>query len=103
MFPHQTFRGDGAALPANCRAFWSARDGGLGLPWVEQRPALDRFGEAPLRARREAQSKSRRTQGRGSAPVFRVTRKAMGLFDKFKAGLRKTHSKLAHEIKRIIT
>ena len=27
----------------------------------------------------------------------------MGLFDKFKAGLQKTHSKLAHEIKRIIT
>src|SRR5262250_2979624 len=27
----------------------------------------------------------------------------MGLFDKFKAGLQKTHSKLTHEIKRIIT
>lgn len=27
----------------------------------------------------------------------------MGLFDKFKAGLQKTHTKLAHEIKRIIT
>src|SRR5262245_56347584 len=27
----------------------------------------------------------------------------MGLFDKFKAGLQKTHSKLAHEIKRIVT
>jgi fused signal recognition particle receptor len=27
----------------------------------------------------------------------------MGLFDKFKAGLLKTHSKLAHEIKRIVT
>jgi fused signal recognition particle receptor len=27
----------------------------------------------------------------------------MGLFDKFKAGLQKTHSKLAHEIKRVIT
>lgn len=27
----------------------------------------------------------------------------MGLFDRFKAGLRKTHSRLAHEIKRIIT
>jgi len=27
----------------------------------------------------------------------------MGLFDKFKAGLAKTHAKLAHEIKRIIT
>jgi fused signal recognition particle receptor len=27
----------------------------------------------------------------------------MGLFDKFKAGLRKTHGKLAHEIKRIVT
>ena len=27
----------------------------------------------------------------------------MGLFQKFKAGLAKTHSKLAHEIKRIIT
>jgi fused signal recognition particle receptor len=27
----------------------------------------------------------------------------MGLFDKFKAGLKKTHSRLAHEIKRIIT
>jgi len=27
----------------------------------------------------------------------------MGLFAKFKAGLRKTHSKLAHEIKRIVT
>jgi fused signal recognition particle receptor len=27
----------------------------------------------------------------------------MGLFDKFKAGLAKTHSKLAHEIKRIVT
>jgi fused signal recognition particle receptor len=27
----------------------------------------------------------------------------MGLFDKFKAGLQKTHSKLVHEIKRIIT
>ncbi|HWH69839.1 MAG TPA: signal recognition particle-docking protein FtsY [Candidatus Sulfotelmatobacter sp.] len=27
----------------------------------------------------------------------------MGLFDKFKAGLQKTHSKLAHEIKRIIS
>jgi fused signal recognition particle receptor len=27
----------------------------------------------------------------------------MGLFDKFKAGLQKTHNKLAHEIKRIIT
>ena len=27
----------------------------------------------------------------------------MGLFAKFKAGLQKTHSKLAHEIKRIIT
>src|SRR6266516_3997865 len=27
----------------------------------------------------------------------------MGLFDKFKAGLQKTHSQLAHEIKRIVT
>jgi len=27
----------------------------------------------------------------------------MGLFDKFKAGLQKTHNKLAHEIKRIVT
>src|SRR5579863_6229081 len=27
----------------------------------------------------------------------------MGLFDKFKAGLQKTHAKLTHEIKRIIT
>jgi fused signal recognition particle receptor len=27
----------------------------------------------------------------------------MGLFDKFKAGLNKTHSKLVHEIKRIVT
>jgi fused signal recognition particle receptor len=27
----------------------------------------------------------------------------MGLFNKFKAGLQKTHSKLAHEIKRIVT
>jgi fused signal recognition particle receptor len=27
----------------------------------------------------------------------------MGLFDKFKAGLQKTHNKLAHEIKRILT
>ena len=27
----------------------------------------------------------------------------MGLFAKFKAGLQKTHSKLAHEIKRIVT
>ncbi|MDB6109906.1 MAG: Signal recognition particle receptor FtsY [Pedosphaera sp.] len=27
----------------------------------------------------------------------------MGLFDKFKAGLQKTHAKLAHEIKRIVT
>ena len=27
----------------------------------------------------------------------------MGLFDKFKAGLQKTHSKLSHEIKRIVT
>src|SRR5215469_201922 len=27
----------------------------------------------------------------------------MGLFAKFKAGLQKTHTKLAHEIKRIVT
>src|SRR5262245_19399469 len=27
----------------------------------------------------------------------------MGLFEKFKAGLQKTHTKLAHEIKRIVT
>ena len=27
----------------------------------------------------------------------------MGLFDKLKAGLQKTHAKLAHEIKRIVT
>ena len=27
----------------------------------------------------------------------------MGLFDKFKAGLQKTQSKLTHEIKRIVT
>ena len=27
----------------------------------------------------------------------------MGLFDKFKAGLQKTHSQLAHEIRRIVT
>src|SRR5258707_7227023 len=27
----------------------------------------------------------------------------MGLFDKFKAGLQKTHGKLTHEIKRIVT
>jgi hypothetical protein len=27
----------------------------------------------------------------------------MGLFDKFKAGLERTHRKLAHEIKRIVT
>src|SRR6478672_11319016 len=27
----------------------------------------------------------------------------MGLFDKFKAGLQKTHNKLTHEIKRIVT
>src|SRR5438094_6106709 len=27
----------------------------------------------------------------------------MGLFDKLKAGLQKTHSKLVHEIKRIVT
>src|SRR5215212_6618021 len=27
----------------------------------------------------------------------------MGLFDKFKSGLQKTHSKLTHEIKRIVT
>src|ERR1700691_1418390 len=27
----------------------------------------------------------------------------MGLFDKFKAGLAKTHAKLTHEIKRIVT
>src|SRR5262249_48047626 len=27
----------------------------------------------------------------------------MGLFEKFKAGLQKTHSKLSHEIRRIVT
>src|SRR2546423_6302453 len=27
----------------------------------------------------------------------------MGLFDRFKAGLQKTHNQLAHEIKRIVT
>ena len=27
----------------------------------------------------------------------------MGLFEKFKAGLQKTHSKLVHEMKRIVT
>src|ERR1041385_6384424 len=27
----------------------------------------------------------------------------MGLFDKFKSGLQKTHNKLTHEIKRIVT
>src|SRR6516162_8134461 len=27
----------------------------------------------------------------------------MGLFDKFRAGLQKTHTRLAHEIKRIVT
>jgi len=27
----------------------------------------------------------------------------MGLFEKFKGGLHKTHSRLAHEIKRIVT
>ena len=27
----------------------------------------------------------------------------MGLFDKFKAGLQKSHNKLVHEIKRIVT
>src|SRR5260370_35383100 len=27
----------------------------------------------------------------------------MGLFEKFKAGLQKTHARLAHEIKRVIT
>src|SRR5438309_12115074 len=27
----------------------------------------------------------------------------MGLFDKFKTGLQKTHNKLAHEIKRIVS
>ena len=27
----------------------------------------------------------------------------MGLFDKFKEGLKKTHEKLSHEIKRIVT
>src|SRR5882757_8393840 len=27
----------------------------------------------------------------------------MGLFEKFKAGLQKTHAKLAHEIRRIVT
>ena len=27
----------------------------------------------------------------------------MGLFDKFKAGLQKTHNRLTHEIQRIIT
>src|SRR5882724_9468664 len=27
----------------------------------------------------------------------------MGLFDKFKAGLQKTHARLTHEIKRIVT
>src|SRR5580700_1519225 len=27
----------------------------------------------------------------------------MGLFEKFKAGLQKTHAKLTHEIKRIVT
>jgi len=27
----------------------------------------------------------------------------MGLFDKFKAGLQKTHARLTHELKRIIT
>ena len=27
----------------------------------------------------------------------------MGLFSKFRAGLQKTHSKLAHEIKRIVS
>ena len=27
----------------------------------------------------------------------------MGFFDKFKAGLQKTHNKLVHEIKRIVT
>jgi len=34
-------------------------------------------------------------------PQFAIP--SMGLFAKFKEGLRKTHSKLAHEIKRIIT
>src|SRR5262245_11275532 len=28
---------------------------------------------------------------------------AMGLFDKFKTGLQKTHSRLTHELKRIVT
>jgi hypothetical protein len=27
----------------------------------------------------------------------------MGLFDKFKAGLQKTHDKLVHEITRVVT
>src|SRR6185295_3479436 len=32
-----------------------------------------------------------------------VVKLPMGLFSKFKAGLQKTHSQLAHEIKRIVT
>src|SRR5262249_14000118 len=37
------------------------------------------------------------------AALSTIRTDTMGLFDKFKAGLQKTHSKLTHEIKRIVT
>lgn len=41
--------------------------------------------------------------GRATPPPRHLHRHNMGLFQKFKEGLRKTHDQLTHEIKRIIT
>src|SRR5438270_658335 len=37
------------------------------------------------------------------APSAHLALISMGLFDKFRAGLQKTHNRLTHEIKRIVT
>src|SRR5690348_3869980 len=109
MFSYETLNQHVRALSGDGRQISPAHHRRFGLSWVQQGQTAHRHRQTALRKRGETQvegreSKVERWNGRNSGSRrSSLDSRQMNLFAKFKAGLQKTHSKLAHEIKRIVT
>src|SRR5579864_3463222 len=100
MFSHEAFDFHGRTLPGTDGPLRIAGDRRLRLPRVEQGQTADWNYQTSLSARRETQNPLGTIQNLAdpwlSGSFFPAPHSAlkMGLFDKFKAGLQKTHSRL---------
>src|SRR5262245_23932212 len=114
MFSPEAFTRRNRQVSGHRPRLRTAGDGWIGLSWLQQEPANDWHGQAaggiPRCLARSAPNpkaflRTCRSVQLRRPPGFRgpMRVKGLGLFDKIKTGLHKTHQKLVHELKRIVT